>query len=209
MAVKSKTQLKTDVDATITDGGLLLAAEDRPIRKDFVDSWEDFIGSYTTAQRDGLTPSARQIIYNTDVNRYQYWDGGEWREFFPTNQVLETKVTLTPAQILDSFSNPVELIPAPGAGKYIRPVTIDWFSEFNSVLYLTNVGGIIKIENAFDRIANFLINFTINIFGSLEIEQLIINLKENEPLIFTTDTGNPTDGDSDITFYITYMIKDL
>lgn len=32
----------------------------------------------TTAQRDAYTPDTRDLIYNTDDNRFQYFDGVKW-----------------------------------------------------------------------------------------------------------------------------------
>lgn len=42
----------------------------------------------------------------------QSWDG-----------VLSVEITLTPAQILDLWQTPIEIVPAPGPGKIIQPVT--------------------------------------------------------------------------------------
>ena len=36
------------------------------------------IESYTEIQRDALTPTEKDWVYNTTVHRYQYYDGLTW-----------------------------------------------------------------------------------------------------------------------------------
>jgi hypothetical protein len=75
MAVKTKTQLHADtaaLPAPITRVALI------GVLDDMIDSYEDFVVSYTTVQRDALTPTAGDLIYNTDNDRVEYYNGTAW-----------------------------------------------------------------------------------------------------------------------------------
>lgn len=79
MSVKSKTVLKSDVDTVLADGSDIKAVEHRALEKDEIDSWEDFINSYTTAQIAAIaSPVLRQIVYDTDFDIYKYYNGSAW-----------------------------------------------------------------------------------------------------------------------------------
>lgn len=82
MSVKSKTALGTDVDTILASGSDIRASEHRAIDHDIIDSYEDFIGSYTTAQIASLaSPTLRQIVFDTDLNDYFFYDGTNWTPF--------------------------------------------------------------------------------------------------------------------------------
>jgi len=75
MAVQTKTQIHTAIAALpnpITPASLTAVLDD------MVDSYEDYIGSYTTVQRDALTPTEGLKIYNTTSNRLEYFNASAW-----------------------------------------------------------------------------------------------------------------------------------
>ena len=75
MAVQTKTQIHTAIAALpnpITPASLTAVLDD------MVDSYEDYIGSYTTVQRDALTPTEGLKIYNTTSNRLEYFSSADW-----------------------------------------------------------------------------------------------------------------------------------
>jgi len=75
MAVLDKTTLQANIAALpnpITRTTLLTVLDD------MVDSYEDLIAEYTTAQRDALTPFEGQKIYNTTSNRLEYYSASAW-----------------------------------------------------------------------------------------------------------------------------------
>ena len=75
MAVLDKTTLQANIAALpnpITRTTLLTVLDD------MVDSYEDLIAEYTTAQRDALTPFEGQKIYNTTSNRVEYYSASMW-----------------------------------------------------------------------------------------------------------------------------------
>lgn len=82
MAVKSKTALGTDIDTKLASASNITATEHRSLEHDIVDSYEDFIASYTTAQIAALgSMTTRQIVYDTDIKAYYYYDGTAWQPF--------------------------------------------------------------------------------------------------------------------------------
>lgn len=55
------------------------------------------------------------------------------------------KTTLSPAQILDLHNNQVELVPAPGAGLIILPISVFAWLRFNTTAYANGADLIIGI----------------------------------------------------------------
>lgn len=73
MAVKTKTQLHADtaaLPAPITRASLITVLDD------MIDSYEDLIQEFTTAQRDALTPFQGQKIFNTTNLRVEIYSNG-------------------------------------------------------------------------------------------------------------------------------------
>lgn len=81
MSVQSKTALNTAIDTDITTNGNndITGAQLNSILGNMVDSYEDFIGSYTTVQIAALVGmTTRQIVYDTDRDEYRFYDGVRW-----------------------------------------------------------------------------------------------------------------------------------
>lgn len=84
MAVKTKTQLHTAI-ASLPNPITPLSLT--TILDDVVDSYEDVIRDYTTTQRDALTPTESQIIYNTTANRLEYYSTDQWLPVSDTENI--------------------------------------------------------------------------------------------------------------------------
>lgn len=78
MAVKSKTDITSEINSIIVGGGAITASDLNGILIDIVDSYEDLIQEYTTVQRDLLTPFEGLKIYNTTSNRLEYYSASQW-----------------------------------------------------------------------------------------------------------------------------------
>lgn len=78
MAIKNKTDIKAEINATIVGGGGVTATDLNGILIDIVDSYEDLIQDHTTVQRDLLTPFEGLKIYNTTSNRLEYYSATQW-----------------------------------------------------------------------------------------------------------------------------------
>ena len=148
-----------------------------------------------------ITPFKHREVWQALLDYIQ--QGGQ-------NQIAEG--VITSAQILDSNTNPVELIPAPGAGKIIW---IESIGHFNSggTAYATNTSSYIRHSgqdgvNGYPILLGQLIspgdvamNFRLT---ANDASETIVN----KSLIFDTNTGDPTTGTFDIFYSIKYRIID-
>jgi hypothetical protein len=90
MAVKDKTTLEADIDAlfVVNSSGTIEADDVNTLMDDIVDSYQDVIVSYTTAQRDLLSATEKMLIYNTDNDRFEFYDGTSWKGVTPVKTFL-------------------------------------------------------------------------------------------------------------------------
>lgn len=124
---------------------------------------------------------------------------------------ITAKVHLTAAQILASFTTPLTLVAAPGAGIFIRPTSIVFVNNFLTTAFSSpnsmsvNVGSLTPFTSALFQSANNAIEFramaTTSSVGSLDCI--------NVPLLLKTTTANPTLGDGSMDIYITYSVITL
>lgn len=126
-------------------------------------------------------------------------------------------VTLTPAQILNSNTAPIDFIPAPGANKIVKLVEFEKLMTYVSAAYDTNIGCLVRHSGGNNIINGFFINQTTNSYidfvcglgeGSgfgLDYTQMAVN----ESIQFMTNVGNPTAGNSPIRLKGYYRIIDL
>lgn len=171
-----------------------------------------FIG--TTAQINASTPKAGQLFYNTDLNTLSFGDGVT-HVGVQTDEctcVKTVKATLSSAQILNSFTTNIQLIAAPGAGKFIDVHSIVIKYNYVTSQYATNTSANIYIGNSNYTVCNNInINFSENTLEKLAMIDNIAPLSDvaNKALIYEAITGNPTAGDGTIDVYITYQIITL
>jgi len=128
---------------------------------------------------------------------------GEWVTI-NTDGLLRVKVTVTSEEILNSFTTPVELIPSPGVGYYINILDVNELQDFNSIVYDTNTTGNLGYEDINVILYNTKLDFLTTSF--FKIFPKNNDIETNRPISFWTENGNPTDGNSNITYYITYQI---
>ena len=142
-----------------------------------------------------------------------------WEDVLRSNNLVQnTKVTLTPEQILDLHNTPVELIPAPGVDKFLVVFSIYVYLDFNTTPYAASNSGIINF-----RYGDF---NTVMSGGLAGVSQMLEKTKDTFqggqlPTIRNEDAWLPneniqafcssaiTNGDSPINVYISYIIKDL
>jgi hypothetical protein len=132
----------------------------------------------------------------------------------PTPEIKDTTVNLSSAQILNIFSSPVTVIPSPGVGKTIELVQATGKLMFNTTAYIANSTLLLKTatataaQTAFTGILNAGANAKANntlVNPDLSIDTQII---ANQPLIATTQTTNPINGNSTVELHIYYRIVD-
>ena len=121
-------------------------------------------------------------------------------------------VTVPTAQVLTLNTIPVELIPAPGPGLMIVPVSMATRISFNLFAYATNVdiqgifaGAVLHVHENLGLLAttfDVIVAQSRRVVVGVPISQMIIDTAYNVRVPF----GNPTVGDSDIRVYISYYI---
>jgi hypothetical protein len=196
--------LFSDVGADITPADL------RTFNDALIDDYQEEVQQLTTAEITALTPTNGLLVYNTDLAKYGYYNGTAWKYFLtetPVALIQTIKVTVTSAEILDSHDNPVELLPAAGVNSFYQIINVTIKKSFDTTAYDTNVDGNFTIGS--EIVGGTLdLAFTQTSYtagtGSFSIDDI-----ENQGLFFTTETGNPENGDGELVFYITYQILEL
>lgn len=131
-------------------------------------------------------------------------------------QVVQTiAVNVSSSQILNSNTTPITIIPSPGSGKFINVLSMQVFFDYNSIAYASNVsmffryaGTSTSINTAAMNIAQTvdkIFRFAVNANGTGESDTGIVN----QPVTLSTQTGNPTAGNSTLKVYIAYEIITL
>lgn len=211
MAVKTKTQLQTDITADPT-----FTSAQKTILDDMVDSYEDVFAQMDTATRDAIaTPGNGQIIYNTDNSRYEYWNGSAW---FGIGQDLSTpmevKVDLSSADILALDVTSIQVAPAPGAGYAAVPISYKYRYTFGSTQYSGTGSANVYLKSAskttadgYTNISKLVMEAAANRSGSLPANTGtgIDAIVENDALELKAG-GNLAAGDGTLTVWVTYSI---
>lgn len=207
MAIKSKTQLTTDIAAST------FTAPQQAILTDMVDSYEDIFPDVTTVQRDALTPVNGQIVYNTDNDRYEYWNGAQWLGIGQDlSTPLTVKVDLSSADILSLDTTPITLVAAPGSGYALMPVSLAYRFNYGSIAYAdgANIGVKCSTKTTSDffiAVQALTIRAAANRSGSIPANTGISNdsIAENDSLQLQSSLAF-TAGDGTLTVWLTYAI---
>jgi hypothetical protein len=208
----SKATVQALSDSLFPDIGTDITPADlRTFNDALIADYQEEIQQLTQAEIDALTPDLGQIVFNEDLANYCFWNGSSWK-YFVTNgvnlaEIRTVKVTVTSAEILDSHDNPVELLPAPGVNSFYQIINTTIKKSFDTTAYDTNVDGNFTIGS--EIVGSTLdLSFTQTSYvfgtGSGSIDDI-----ENQACFFTTETGNPENGDGELVFYITYQILEL
>lgn len=210
MAVKSKAQLGTDISgSTFTSG-------QKTILDDMVDSYQDLANAISTATRDAIvSPTTGLLIYNTDTEQFEYYNGAAWVGMGQSLGVPQTvKVTISSAELSALFTTPKDLIAAPGAGLAVVPITYYYKVTYGTTDYdfADPLGFCYQSNAATDYITDFqYINASNSCSGGMislnatTTTELII---ENEKLQLKAQ-ANPTQGDSTLTLWIIYTTIEI
>lgn len=95
MSVVSKAALTTQIASDLASASNITAAEHRGVAQNIVDSYENVVVSYTTAQIAALAGmTLRQRVFNTTDNDYEWYDGTRWvKEAHPKYKVYRALIT--------------------------------------------------------------------------------------------------------------------
>lgn len=212
MAIKSKTQLQTDISTST------FTAPQQVILDDMVDSYEDYFPQINTAARNALTPILNQIIFNTDVNRNEYWNGSAWLGIGQdVSTPLVVKIDLSSADILALNTTDIIVAAAPGAGFAIIPSHIAYRFTYGSVQYASGGGTqnvnllsftkTVGTANVFAVISDAVIKAAGNRSGSVVVNSGTSSdaIAENDSLVLRANQAFTT-GDGTLTVWITYSL---
>jgi hypothetical protein len=121
---------------------------------------------------------------------------------------------LTSAEILNSFTTPIELFPAQGVGTTIELISSSGYCTFNTTAYTTNLKMNIGVQAATVEQSTGTI-WGMTITGGHLMKHTTTNsvsatqVMENRPLQLWTELGNPLAGDSSFTIFATIKINIL
>jgi hypothetical protein len=125
----------------------------------------------------------------------------------PSVVLTTVKVTVTSAEILDSFGTPIELIAAPPGGYAINVLNCIKKDNFVTVAYTSVNDSFIAYNSVFVDIFQPDITFTQSGFNRIGFSGS--GIESGRSVIFYTENANPTLGDSTIDFYITYQVVQI
>lgn len=209
MAVKSKTQLQTDI------AGSTFTAGQQTILDDIVDSYENVFSHVTTVQRDALTPSAGDIVYNTDNDRYEYWNGSKWVAQNSLNAPFEVKVSVSNAELLAIGTTQKVLVSAAGSGYAIIPRAVAYRMTYATAVFDFGADGLGIFSNdkkgtaanQFGSILQNAINANGDRSGNCAMETVSGGnaISDNQDLVLFAQ-ANATQGGGTLELYITYSI---
>ena len=145
------------------------------------------------------------------------------------DNVLKIKVTVSSAEILDNFNTAKVLIPAPGAGKYVKLISADMKYNYGTTPYALSAGTSASSDTRF--FANGTPAFTGSgfIVGSLDsillgsdstffpvtitagggFDSYAENTAVTMMSVYSAPSRDYISGDGTIEFYISYQINDL
>lgn len=128
-------------------------------------------------------------------------------------KVYSKKVTLTSAQVLALYTTPISLVAAPGVGSAIVVHRVTGSVDYNSAAYATNTTQEVRYTNGSGTkvSADFtaLVTATADKFVSVGGIEAATVLTENAAVVVCNATGNPTAGNSPVSFTIDYSIVTL
>lgn len=130
--------------------------------------------------------------------------------------IKRKKVTISSAQIKNSYTSPVELIEAPGSGKIISPIDITVKYTYSTTPYNWTNSAVIQLATATNRFLDIdaaILNGTRTAYQKTPITFIenvgLRYFTENSALIFKTLNQNPTSGAGSLTIEIKYTIIDF
>jgi flagella basal body P-ring formation protein FlgA len=127
------------------------------------------------------------------------------------------KATLTSGQVLTLNTAPITVIAAPGAGKMITILEVSTKLTFGTAAYAANTQLSLKYVGAAYNACTDASTLVSGASRTLRWDQVVSTVAsatntqvvENAAVQITVNTGNPTTGDSSLSYYIYYVITTL
>lgn len=209
---------RRQLKATLLSVNPVLALGELAIERDTGGfKWGNGTSTYTALPYAGIYGDIVDVVSRTEqdagielVTYSLVYSDGTTRDLKNPTDVNSVSVTLTPAQILASFTTPVQLIAAPGAGYVIAVESVTASIAYVSAAYATNTTQKISYTNGagaavtanLAAIVTATADKVVRVSG-IEAETV---LTANAAVVISTLTGNPTAGDSPLTVSVTYRV---
>lgn len=163
-----------------------------------------------------VTPANGMITYDAATNLFNFRQNGAWVTGLGGGSNIQTAtVIMTQAQVANSFSVPVTLLAAPGAGKFVSIVgAVKFKYHFVTTAFTTGNNMVIQIggNTISNQIAGTPLTIGADQYGSWGevIWTGAASTLENGAVTFAFLTANPTGGGSStVTITFEYVIKTL
>ncbi len=164
-------------------------------------------------QQDASTGYAL-VVWNNDA---ALGATPSWSEVSRTDSAgaVTSTTSLSSADILALNDTPIEIIPAPGAGKVIQVLSVTGALTFDSAAYATHTELDIIDTTSGDVLfedTGTLLAATGDIVAQVEANgnsHVALEVTENGSVSATVATGNPATGDGTLKIYATYKIITL
>ena len=164
--------------------------------------------------------SSQDSFLITDVSNSNKTKTVAWQDVLKSEGLVQNKkLTLTAAEILDLHNTAIELVAAPGSGKFIHVVDLYAYLDFNSTAYITTPNSDIRARYG-DGTTTVQYG-TIFSTSSLAKTEDFYQAQPSWPSQDSNSSWLPnknielycaqanSSGDSPINVYISYIIKDL
>jgi hypothetical protein len=123
--------------------------------------------------------------------------------------------TIASADVLTLFTTPVELVAAPGAGKFIAVDAIHWFLDHGGTDYTATAGKDLAAsytDGSGDEVVTAIDDAVIDgaaadlhvLSPAIEVQPVV-----NAPVVAHVKTGNWADGDGDLKYEVIYRVMDI
>lgn len=174
-----------------------------------INDWTRF--SSSNGKWNSITPFAGQNVFDKSGNHNWNFNGTSWiGDVAQKTGLLEVEIPITSAEWLAIYTTPK--VAAIGvAGKIAVPVLV-WYETNNPgsfAAYATNKTMLIKHRTASEAIISnsSVLAATAQKTSYLQINGTSNSFVKGDDLIITTQTGNPTAGNFDITLHILYQLQ--
>jgi len=175
-----------------------------------------FQGGVSGAIIQSTVPNFNGLLYAADYSA-DYTDRSLVDKGY-VNSRLEVKhatVSISSAEVLNIFTTPKVIVPAPGVGKFIGLISIHGSLDYGGVAYATNGNLFFRYNNGGQSINSAgwnifqtqdkVFRFTLTGTPAGENQSVL----ENQPITLSDFAGNPVAGNSPLKVFITYQIMTL
>lgn len=125
-AIDNVKQWEIDASSLVGSSGNTLSVQSKIFANDRI--------AFGLTTGDVASPLEAEVWFNDTIEKLRINEGGVIKNVIT---VETATIQLTQAQIQSLFSTPIDIVPAPGAGIYIQPISGSAFLDHNGTTYAT------------------------------------------------------------------------